>query len=139
MVVDQEEIDKLLAQAGDLVSDVESTESDAPAAAPQASAAAPSMGTLVASGEITPEVGRILRIRVPLIVQLAARRMNVEGIRQMSLGMIIEFDKSVEDPLDLLVNNRPVGKGEAVKVGENFGVRVTDVSDKAQRIQSLGG
>ena len=139
MVVDQEEIDKLLAQAGDLVSDVEATEPDAPAAAPQASAAAPSMGALVASGEITADVGRILKIRVPLIVQLAARRMDVERIRHISLGLIIEFHKSVEDPLDLLVNNRPIGKGEAVKVGESFGIRVTSVSDAAQRIQSLGG
>jgi flagellar motor switch protein FliN/FliY len=65
--------------------------------------------------------------------------MSIGQVRKLSLGMIIEFHKPVGDPLDLLINNRPVGKGDAVKVGERFGLRVSEIGDAATRIRSMGG
>lgn len=86
----------------------------------------------------SPEVARLLKIRVPVIVQLASRRMSIAAIRRLSLGMIIEFHKNVDEPLDLLINNRPIGRGVAVKVGEHFGLNITEIGDTATRIRSMG-
>jgi flagellar motor switch protein FliN/FliY len=137
MIVDHDEIEALLAQTDRLVTE---TDDDASAAAPGSDAAAPrSMSSPRLSVDVSPKVTRILRVRVPVRVQLAARRMSIGQVRKLSLGMIIEFHKPVGDPLDLLINNRPVGKGDAVKVGERFGLRVSEIGDAATRIRSMGG
>jgi len=81
---------------------------------------------------------RILRLRVPVIVRLAYRSMPVKAIRALAPGSIIEFEKSVEEDLELLINNHPIGRGVCVKVGEYFGVRLTAIEDRAQRIRSMG-
>ena len=65
--------------------------------------------------------------------------MPSSAVRDLSVGAIIEFEKSVEDRLDLMINNRLVGHGSCVKVGENFGLRVMEIVDLAQRIRSMGG
>jgi flagellar motor switch protein FliN/FliY len=53
-------------------------------------------------------------------------------------GAIIEFSKSSDEPLDLLINNKVIGAGEAVKVGENFGLRITQVGDIKHVVRALG-
>lgn len=128
MIVDQSEIEALLSQAQDLVNEVGLEETPPPVARP------PARRVIDAS----PEIMRLLRLRVPVIVQLASRRMHIAEVRKISLGMIIEFNKAVDDPLDLLINNHPVGSGEAVKVGEHFGLRVSEIGDAAERIKSMG-
>ncbi len=85
-----------------------------------------------------PELARILLLQVPVIVQLARRRMSIAQVRQLSVGAIIEFEKNVESELDLLVNDQQIGRGVCVKAGENFGLRITQVTDECQRIRSLG-
>jgi flagellar motor switch protein FliN/FliY len=84
------------------------------------------------------EVQRILHLRVPVIVQLATRRMPIGAVRDLSAGAIVEFDKPVDDALDLLANNRLIGRGRCVKVGENFGLQITRICDPAERVRSLG-
>lgn len=64
---------------------------------------------------------------VPVIVQLAGRRMPLSTILQWGRGTIVEFNKPVDSDLDLLVSNRRIARGEAVKVGEKFGLRITAV------------
>ncbi len=77
-------------------------------------------------------LSRVLKLHVPVIVRLAERRIPVKHIMQWSTGSIIEFDKPADAELDLMINNKCIGFGRAVKVGENFGLRVT-------RIQSIRG
>jgi flagellar motor switch protein FliN len=85
-----------------------------------------------------PELHRILRLRVPIIVKLAERKLNVHEVMRLGTGAIIEFFKSSDEPLELLINNKVIGVGEAVKVGENFGLRLTQVGDVGQVIKALG-
>ncbi len=85
------------------------------------------------------ELRRIMKVRVPVIVQLSRQMMPIATVRNLSCGSIIEFNKSVEHALDLMVNDRLIGHGTCVKVGENFGLRITRICDKSQRIRSLGG
>lgn len=84
------------------------------------------------------ELARILRIRVPVIAELARRKMSIGAIRRLSPGTIIEFERDVSEPLELLVNNRGIGRGEPVRVGENFGVCITQIAEPAARIRSMG-
>ena len=84
------------------------------------------------------ELRRVLRLHVPVIVKLAERRLAVGEVLRLGVGSIIEIAKRSEQPLELLVNNRPIAVGEAVKVGENFGLRVKQVGDPRDVIAALG-
>lgn len=84
------------------------------------------------------ELKRILGLSVPVIVKLAERRMSLAEVMRLGVGAIIEFSKRNEEPLQLLINNKPIAMGETVKVGENFGLRITQVGDIRQIIQTLG-
>ena len=84
------------------------------------------------------ELQRILGLEVPVIVKLAERRLMLSEVMRLGTGAIIEFFKSSEEPLELLINNKVIGRGETVKVGENFGLRITQVGDVKQVIKALG-
>src|SRR5688500_15262594 len=86
----------------------------------------------------TADVRRILHLEVPVIVKLAERKLTLAEVMRLGAGAIIEFSKSSDEPLELLVNNKPIGLGEAVKVGENFGLKITQIGDVKQIIRSLG-
>lgn len=86
----------------------------------------------------TPQLRRILRLEVPVIVKLAERRLAMSEVMRLGTGAIIEFFKNNEEPLELLINNKPIGCGEAVKVGENFGLKITQIGDVKSIIRSLG-
>ncbi len=83
-------------------------------------------------------IDSILTLEVPLIVQIAERTMPVEEVMAMAPGAIIELPKSADDDLEILVNNKTIGTGTAVKVGENYGIRVSYIGDLNQRINALG-
>jgi flagellar motor switch protein FliN/FliY len=85
------------------------------------------------------DLARILRLEVPLIVQIAERRMPLSEVTALTHGSIIELPKQIEEELDVLVNNSRIGSGRAVKVGENFGVRLTQVGAFGERVAALGG
>ena len=84
------------------------------------------------------ELQRILRLSVPVIVKLAERKLSLSEVLRLGNGAIIEFFKSSEEPLELLINNQPIAVGETVKVGENFGLRITQVGDVRAVIRSMG-
>jgi len=91
-----------------------------------------------AAGPKQGELQHILRLPVPVIVKLAERKLLLSEVMRLGVGAIIEFVKSSEEPLELLINNKTIGVGEAVKVGENFGLRIKQVGDVKQVIASLG-
>ncbi|HEV2295133.1 MAG TPA: FliM/FliN family flagellar motor switch protein [Tepidisphaeraceae bacterium] len=84
------------------------------------------------------ELERILRLDVPVIVKLADRKLNMSEVMRLGVGAIIEFFKASDEPLELLINNKVIGAGEAVKVGENFGLRITTIGDVKAVIRSMG-
>jgi flagellar motor switch protein FliN len=127
MVIDQQEIDSLLMQADDVVAAAQSAVEKAP----------PPPIPRRLNIPCDPHIRQLLRIQVPVIVRLAYRSMPVRSIRKLATGAIIEFEKSVEEDIDLLINNHPVGHGVCVKVGEHFGVRLTQVDTPAERIKSM--
>lgn len=85
------------------------------------------------------DLERILQLEVPVVVRLGERTMDVAEVIELVPGSIIQLPKNADDELDLLVNNKPVGTGVAMKVGENFGIRVTFIGQVSDRVGALGG
>lgn len=81
----------------------------------------------------------ILALEVPVIVQIGERMMPVEDVLSMAPGSIIELPKPSNADLEILVNNKIIGTGSAVKVGENFGVRVGYIGDLNRRLNAMRG
>ena len=77
---------------------------------------------------------------VPLQISVEVGRSKIllKDLLKMGEGYVIELDKLAGDPLDLYVNSRLIAKGEAVMVGEKFGIRLTDVVNASERIEQLG-
>lgn len=84
------------------------------------------------------DLSTILRLKVPVIVTIGERRMPLEGILSLAPGSIVELTKHAEEPLDLRVNNKRIGNGRAVKVGENFGIRISRIDAPQDRVQAMG-
>lgn len=101
--------------------------------------AAPAAPEVAYIEQVPGELRRLLAIEVPVIVQLGARRLTIGEVMRFSVGAIIEFHKSADEELELLVNNKTVGKGHAVKVGENFGIKISTISPVKETIRKLGG
>ena len=80
----------------------------------------------------------VLRLEVPVIVRLGGRAMTLSEVVALVPGSIIELPKNAEEELDLMINNKQIGSGVAVKVGENFGLRITFIGDVRSRIAALG-
>jgi flagellar motor switch protein FliN/FliY len=65
-------------------------------------------------------------------------KMLINDLLQLGQGSVIELTKLVGEPLDVLVNDQLVAKGEVVVVNEKFGVRLTEVITPEERIENLG-
>jgi len=76
-------------------------------------------------------------IPLNVTVELGRTKRSVKEILEMTTGSIIELDKLAGEPVDILVNNKLIAKGEVVVIDENFGVRVTDIVSKTDRINKL--
>ena len=85
-----------------------------------------------------PNLDVILAIKVPVIVNLAEKKMKLEDIAGINVGTILEFNKPSEDYLDLLINNKVIARGETVKVGEKFGIQIKEIKSIQETIKSLG-
>ena len=68
---------------------------------------------------------RLLQIRVPVCVTLASQRKSIQEIIELGPGSIVKFDKTCDEPLELCVGDRPIARGEVVKVGDKFGLKIS--------------
>ncbi|WP_018750924.1 flagellar motor switch phosphatase FliY [Paenibacillus sanguinis] len=79
----------------------------------------------------------LMDIPLKVTVELGRTQRQIRDILELSQGSIIELDKLAGEPVDILVNNKLIAKGEVVVIDENFGVRVTDIVSQWDRIQKL--
>jgi flagellar motor switch protein FliN len=89
------------------------------------------------SGVQDQNLNRILDIPLVLSVQLGTTRMLIKDLLQLGPGSIVELDKLAGEPLEVLVNERLVARGEVVMVNEKFGIRLTDVISPTERVNKL--
>jgi len=79
----------------------------------------------------------ILDIPLTVTVELGRSKMLINDLLQLGQGSVVELTKLVGDPLEVLVNNKLVARGEVVVVNEKFGVRLTDIVTPMERVKSL--
>lgn len=71
-------------------------------------------------------------------VEVGRARILLKDLLQMGEGSVVELDKMAGEPLDLYVNSRLIARGEAVRVGDKFGIRLTEVVSQSDRLEKLG-
>lgn len=80
----------------------------------------------------------ILDIPLEISVELGRSRILISELLQLGQGSVIELSKLAGEPLEILVNQKLVARGEVVVVNEKFGVRLTDIISPAERVKQLG-
>ncbi|MDD9933854.1 MAG: flagellar motor switch protein FliN [Myxococcales bacterium] len=87
----------------------------------------------------TPDdLDRVLDIPLTLHVELGGRRMKVKDLLSLGAGTVLELDTPAGSPLQIFANETMIAQGEAVVVGERYGVRVTDIIAPSERVRRLG-
>ncbi|MGF7107964.1 flagellar motor switch protein FliN [Treponema pedis] len=82
-------------------------------------------------------IGLIMDVYMEMTVELGRTKKMIKEILGMGEGHIIELDKLAGEPVDVLVNHKPIAKGEVVVIEENFGVRITEILSPAERIADV--
>jgi flagellar motor switch protein FliN/FliY len=99
-------------------------------------------GDPVASAAAVPaerveKIRHLMKLPVPIIVKLAEKRIQLGQLLGLGPGAIVTFEKSCEGLLDLCVNNKVYCRGEAVKIGEKFGLKVNEFATLEERREAL--
>ncbi len=79
-------------------------------------------------------LSRVLDLKVEMRVELGRRPMRISEVLNLGPGTVIDFQKAADEPLDIFVGGRLVARGEAVVIGERYGVRIVDVVSPADRL-----
>ena len=95
--------------------------------------------------ELTPErkeqssrdMDFLLDIPLEIAVELGRTKMLIKDLLQLGQGSVVELDKIAGEPMEILVNNKLVARGEVVVVNEKFGVRLTDIVSPTERLKQL--
>ncbi len=144
----KEEIDAVINEAQDAVSSLASdvgrlrtmgSASAATATAAPAGRPARQGGTPPVTKTVPERLQRVLMLKVSVRVRLAERPMRLNEILKICPGTILEFERTVDSDLDLMVGNRQIGEGVAVRANEHFGLRVTRLRDVRARLASIMG
>jgi flagellar motor switch protein FliN len=79
----------------------------------------------------------LLDVPLEVAVELGRTRMSIQSLLALGPGSVVELDKVAGEPLDILVNGRLIARGEAVVVNDKFGIRLTDIVSRSERIARL--
>ncbi|WP_448872751.1 flagellar motor switch protein FliN [Desulfobulbus propionicus] len=87
---------------------------------------------------LSKELEFLYDVPLQVSVEVGRARILLKDLLQMGEGYVVELDKLAGEPLDLYVNSRLIARGEAVKVGDKFGIKLTEVVSQSARIENLG-
>ena len=76
-------------------------------------------------------------IDVELTVEVGRTEITIRELLRLNEGSVVELERLAGDPLDILINNTKIAKGEVVMIGERFGVRFGEIVDPEKRMESL--
>jgi flagellar motor switch protein FliN/FliY len=79
----------------------------------------------------------LLDVPLSVTVELGRTRMTIQELLSLGPGSVVELDKVAGEPLDIVVNDRLVARGEAVVVNDKFGIRITDIVSKSERLARI--
>jgi len=89
------------------------------------------------SSEEMSNIALIMDVKLPVRVRIGKKRMLLKDVLNMDIGSVIELNQLANDPLDILVDNHVVAQGEVVIVDGNFGVQITTIGTKKERLTQL--
>ena len=85
----------------------------------------------------TRNLDLLLDVPLEVTVEIGRTRLAIRDLLQLGQGSVVELAKLAGEPLDVLINGRPIARGEAVMVNDRFGVRLTDIISPSERIAGL--
>jgi flagellar motor switch protein FliN len=85
------------------------------------------------------DIERILEIPLEVSVELGRKKVRISELLSLSVGSVLELGTAAGAPLCIYANNTLIARGEAVVVGERYGIRVTDIVSPKERVRRLGG
>ena len=80
-----------------------------------------------AGGPGAPDLGRLSAVPVELAIEIGRTRMTIGEALGLGPGSIVTVDRLAGEPVDLLVNGKPIARGEVVAIDEEFGLRITEI------------
>jgi flagellar motor switch protein FliN/FliY len=83
------------------------------------------------------DISLLLDVPLQVTVELGRTQLRIRNVLELVPGSIVELDKLAGEPVDVLVNGKPIARGEVVVIDEEFGVRITDVASHAKRLRGL--
>src|SRR5690606_12839881 len=83
---------------------------------------------------LDPKLELLYDLQLPVSIELGRTNMLIRDILRLGRGSVIEFDKLVSEPVDVLINGKKVAEGEVVVIDKHFGIRITTLNDPADRI-----
>jgi len=89
------------------------------------------------SNDEISNIALIMDVKLPVRVRIGKKRMLLKDVLNMDIGSVIELNQLANDPLDILVDNHVVAQGEVVIVDGNFGVQITTIGTKKERLTQL--
>jgi flagellar motor switch protein FliN len=107
----------------------------APAAKPPAAGSGPAASS--AQGTLSPGIELLLDVELEAALRFGCREMPLGEILDLGPGDVVQLDRHVSDPVDLIVGDKIVARGEVVLVNGNFGLRVTEVAAPRKRLESI--
>jgi flagellar motor switch protein FliN/FliY len=97
---------------------------------------------MAGNDSIPPEpsdLDRIMEIPLEVHVELGRRRMRISELLSLGVGSVIDLGVTAGSPLAVYANQTLVARGEAVVIGERYGIRITDIVSPRERVKRLGG
>ncbi len=88
--------------------------------------------------QVTRDLEFLFDVPLQVSVEVGRARILLKDLLQMGEGYVVELDKLAGEPLDLYVNARLIARGEAVRVGDKFGIKLTEVVSQTDRLEKLG-
>ena len=79
----------------------------------------------------------LLDIPLVVTVELGRTKMIINDLLQLGQGSVVELDKLAGEPMEILINQKLVARGEVVVVNEKFGIRLTDIISPTERLKQL--
>ncbi len=86
---------------------------------------------------LDPKLELLYDLQLPVSIELGRTNMLIRDILRLGRGSVVEFDKLVSEPVDVLINGKKVAEGEVVVIDKHFGIRVTTLVDPSERLRGM--
>jgi flagellar motor switch protein FliN/FliY len=89
------------------------------------------------NSEEMKNIGLLMDVKLPVKVRIGSKKMLLRDVINMDIGSVVELNQLANEPLDILVDNKKIAEGEVVIVDGNFGVQITSIGTKKERLEQL--